>query len=219
MTTVSEYGVLYAVARNLFWVTAFLLCSCRNELGTAEKLDLEETPVQTVDNMFVVQSENGRLQMRMEADVMERYQNDTMSYELFPKGFAVFGYNEEGLLETEITAEQGRHVQMEKDDTEKWEAFGNVVVKNIINQEVMETDTLYWDRKNEKIFTHCYVKLYSPDGYMQGYGMESDQRARNSVILQPFDSYGVIVRDSTEVRIDSVNFIGPLIKKQLDPVR
>ena len=48
---------------------------------------------------------------------------------------------------------------------------------------------------------------------MQGYGMESDQRARNSVILRPFDSYGVVVQDSTEVRIDSANFIGPFDKK------
>ena len=197
----------------MFLVTAFLLCSCRSDLGVAEKLNIEETPVQTVDNMFVVQSENGTLQMRMEADVMERYQNDSMSYELFPKGLAVFGYNEEGLLETEITADNGRHVKMEKGDVEKWEAYGNVVVKNIINQEVMETDTLYWDRKNEKIYTDCYVKMYSPDGYMQGYGMESDQRARNSIILRPFDSYGVVVKDSAEVVIDSVNFIGPLIKK------
>ena len=202
-----------AVTRILVWVTAFVLCSCRNDLGKAEKLDLSQTPVQTVDGMFVVQSENGVLQMRMEAEVMERYQNNSVSYELFPEGLAVFGYNEDGLLETEITADNGRHVKTEKDDSEIWEAFGNVVVKNILNQEVMETDTLYWDRKNEKIYTDCYVKLYSPDGYMQGYGMESDQRARNSVILRPFDSYGVVVQDSTEVRIDSANFIGPLIKK------
>ncbi len=209
-----RYNVFYAAARTFVLGSAFVLSSCGGgDLGTAEKIDLDEAPVQTVDNMFVVQSENGKLQMRMEADVMERYQNDSMSYEIFPKGLAVFGYNEEGLLETEITADNGRHVKVEKDDSEQWEAYGNVVVKNIINQEVMETDTLYWDRKNEKIYTDCYVKLYSPDGYMQGYGMESDQRARNSVILRPFDSYGVIVHDSTEVIIDSVNFIGPLIKK------
>lgn len=203
-----------AAALKFLLGSAFVLSSCGgSNLQTAEKIDLSSTPVQTVDNMFVVQSENGRLQMRMEAEVMERYQNDSVSYELFPKGLSVFGYNEEGLLETEITADNGRHVKVEKDDSEKWEAYGNVVVKNIINQEVMETDTLYWDRKNEKIYTDCYVKLYSPDGYMQGYGMESDQRARNSVILRPFDSYGVLVHDSTEVRIDSANFIGPLIKK------
>lgn len=192
---------------------AFVVYSCKNDLGTAEKLDLSQTPVQVVDRMFVVQSENGMLQMRMEADLMERYDNDTVSYELFPKGIAVFGYNEEGLLETEITSDEARHIKEKKNKDEKWEAYGNVVVKNIINQEVMETDTLYWDRKNEKIFTHCYVKMYSPDGFMQGYGMESDQRARNSVILQPFDSYGIVVQDSTEVRVDSANFIGPFIKK------
>lgn len=192
---------------------AFVVYSCKNDLGTAEKLDLSQTPVQVVDRMFVVQSENGMLQMRMEADLMERYDNDTVSYELFPKGIAVFGYNEDGLLETEITSDKARHIKEKKNKDEKWEAYGNVVVKNIINQEVMETDTLYWDRKNEKIFTHCYVKMYSPDGFMQGYGMESDQRARNSVILQPFDSYGIVVQDSTEVRVDSANFIGPFIKK------
>ena len=48
---------------------------------------------------------------------------------------------------------------------------------------------------------------------MQGYGMRSDERASNSIILKPFNSYGVVVQDSTEVRTDTVNFIGPRIKK------
>lgn len=191
---------------------AFVVYSCKSNLGVADSINLAEAPVQTVDNMFVVQSENGRLQMRMEADVMERYDRDTMSYELFPKGFAVFGYNEDGLLETEITSDNARHVKFE-DGSEKWEAYGNVVVKNIINKEVMETDTLYWDRKNEKIYTDCYVRMHSPDGFIQGYGMESDERARNTVILKPFDNYAIVVQDSTKVEVDSVNFIGPLLKK------
>ena len=55
--------------------------------------------------------------------------------------------------------------------------------------------------------------MYSPQGFMQGYGMESDQRARDSRIFNPFNSYGIVVQDSTEVVIDSVNFIGPLQKK------
>ncbi|MCX4333846.1 MAG: LPS export ABC transporter periplasmic protein LptC [Bacteroidales bacterium] len=191
---------------------AFIVYSCKGKLDTTGKLDLEAVPVQTVDDMFIVQTENGRLQMRMEAELMERYEADTVSYELFPKGIAVFGYNEDNLLETEITSDNARHLKY-KDGRESWEAFGNVVVQNIIKQEVMETDTLYWDRKNEEIYTDCYVKLHSPQGFMQGYGMRSDQRARNSIILNPFDNFAFIVQDSTEVLIDSVNFIGPLLKK------
>ena len=77
----------------------------------------------------------------------------------------------------------------------------------------METDTLYWDQKNERIYTHCYVRMYSPDGFMQGYGMESDQRARSSILYNNFNNYAIIVKDTTQVLIDSVNFIGPFQKK------
>ena len=77
----------------------------------------------------------------------------------------------------------------------------------------METDTLYWDQKEEKIYTHRYVKMYSPQGFMQGYGMESDQRARDSKLFNPFNSYGIVAQDTTEVVIDTVNFIGPILKK------
>lgn len=192
---------------------AFVVFSCRNNIAVSDKKDFKEAPVQVVDNMFVVQSDNGIMQMRAEAPVMERYQNDTLDWEIFPDGFRTYAYNESGLLETEIKADQARHTAPKNGDPEIWAAFGNVSVKNLINRETMETDTLYWDKQNEKIYTDCYVRLVSPSGFMQGYGMESDQRGRNSVILRPFNSYGIIDNDSTAVVIDSVNFIGPFPKK------
>lgn len=170
-------------------------------------------PVQTADSLVSIQTQNGQIQVRMETPRMERYENDSVSLQLFPEGFAVYSYIEGGLLETSIIADNARHEKY-SDGRESWSAFGNVVVTNLINKEVMETDTLYWDRQNEKIYTDCYVRLYSPDGFMQGYGMESDQRARNSVIFNPFNSYGIIVQDSTKVNIDSVNFIGPFKKRK-----
>jgi hypothetical protein len=43
--------------------------------------------------------------------------------------------------------------------------------------------------------------------------MESDELARNAILLLPFDAYGIIKRDSTEViYVDTVNFIGPILK-------
>ena len=192
---------------------AFVVISCKGKLGEAAAIDLSETPVQTVTDMFIVQTENSGLQMRAEAPLMEKYERgDSLSYELFPEGFNVFGYTDEGLLETRITSDNARHLKY-KDGRETWEAFGNVVVQNLIKQETMETDTLYWDQKEEKIYTHRYVKMYSPQGFMQGYGMESDQRARDSKLFNPFNSYGIVAQDTTEVVIDTVNFIGPLLKK------
>ncbi len=192
---------------------AFVVFSCKRTLDEAEKIDLTKTPFQRVEQMFVVQTKNGNLQMRVEAGLMERYENDTASYELFPDGMEVYAYSEDGALETMLLSDKARHYKQKNGLEEYWAAFGNVVVQNIIKQETLETDTLYWDQARKEIYTDCYVRMFSNDGFMQGYGMRSDERARNTTIFKPFNSYGVVVQDSTKVVIDSVNFIGPLLKK------
>ncbi len=191
---------------------ATFVVSCKPD-GNLQTLDLNKVPRQRVKDMYAVQTRDGMIQMRMQAKLMLRYENEKESYELFPEGFDVYAYNNEGLLETRITSDAAKHTTTRND--EKWEAFGDVVIINFIKGERMETDTLYWDREQKKIFTNCFVKMFSPDGFMQGYGMESDEMARNANILKPFDSFGIVGRDSTGVvYIDTVNFIGPVIKNR-----
>ena len=86
------------------------------------------------------------------------------------------------------------------------------MIHNVLNRETIETDTIYWDETRQEIYTDCYVKLYSPDGFMQGYGMRADDHARNAILHHPFNSYGYTAQDSTLVVIDSVNFIGAFPK-------
>lgn len=173
---------------------------------------LSEVPTQTISNMFAVQTRNGIVLQRLEAPVMEKYERDTCNWEAFPDGLSAYMYTEEGLLETTIRADYAKHVTSgtRRTNKEVWEAYGNVTIINVIKNQTLETDTLYWNRKDERIYTDAYVRMYSSDGMMQGRGMESDDRARNSVLLNPFDSFGYTVRDSSEVALDTANFIGPL---------
>ena len=192
---------------------AFVVFSCKGNLSEAEKLDLSITPLQAVDSMFFLQSENGHLKMRVESARMEAYETDTLSFDLFPRGLQVFGYSEDGLLETTIVSEKARHDKFPGKENEKWSLYGNVVIHNILKQETMETDTLYYDSKKKEIWTDCYIKMYSPDGFMQGIGMRSDEMARNAILMRPFDNEFYVEKDTTVVVIDTVNFIGPLLKK------
>ncbi len=192
---------------------AIVVNSCKSKLSQAEALDLSVTPLQVVDSMYIIQSKNGQLQTRVITGRMERYETDSLNYELFPAGINVYAYKEDGVLESTIIADEAIHETYPDKDGEIWKAYGNVVVRNIEKQQTMETDTLYWDRQNQEIYTDCYLRMYSPDGFMQGFGMHSDERAKNSIITRPFNSYGVVVQDSTEVLIDTANFIGPLLKK------
>lgn len=185
-----------------------MLLSCKKEIPA--ELDLSQIPVQVVDSVSVVQTENGRPTMRMSAPLMERYNysrgDTTESYELYPNGFKVFAYTEDGELETTVVADNAKHVTTV--GKESWSAFGNVVITNLIKGEHLQTDTIYWNRAEKQIYTDCYVKLFSYDGLMQGYGLTSDERASNSTILHPFD-WSFVMRDSTDTYIDTLNFIGP----------
>lgn len=180
-------------------ILATFLISCKRKLPQIDQTDISSLPMQSIEDMRAVQTENGRIKMRMEAARMDRYENDKeeTSYELFPIGFIVYGYNDAGDLETEIVADQAKHTTTKSG--EKWEAYDNVVITNFLKQEKMETDTLYWDRENQRIYTHCFVKMTSPDGFMQGWGMESDEMARNAVVIKPFDSHGIIKKDTLVV--------------------
>ena len=145
---------------------------------------------------------------------MLHFETDTNSFDTFPQGLSVYAYTEEGLLETVMVSNDARHVISKKNKKDElWEAFGNVVIHNVIKLETMETDTIYWDQGKEEIYTDCYVKMYSEDGFMQGYGMRSDDRARNAILNRPFNAYVVTNKDTTKVVLDSVNFIGAFKKK------
>lgn len=205
----SYYTVLKMVA--VLWV-ATIAVSCSNKLKNIDADKISEAPTQVIVNMNAAQTENGVVQMRLSAPRMERYEKgQDQSMELFPEGFNVLAYND-GLLETRIVSDKAEHTVFGQ--TEKWSAYGNVVVTNYLEGQKLMTDTLYWDRERQKIFTDCYVRLYSPQGFMQGYGMESDERARDAQLLRPFDGYGIISDDSTgRVYVDTVNFIGPRYRR------
>ena len=195
------------------FMVATITISCGNKLENIDSDKITDAPEQVVLNMDAAQTENGQVQMRMRAPRMERYEiSEKESFELFPTGFMVLAYNQEGLLETKIESDQAKHSIQDKN--EQWSAYGNVVIFNYINGQKITTDTLYWDREKKEIYTDCYVTLSSPDGFMQGYGLISDERATNAQLLRPFDAYGIISSDSTGNGYrDTINLIGPMMRR------
>ncbi|MBP5211111.1 MAG: hypothetical protein J6Z27_04670 [Bacteroidales bacterium] len=201
------------MAAGFFLAALVLFASCKKNKTVEESYDYTTMPMQVVSGMEAVQIERDKEKLSMHCNRMERYDYEIDSvryrYDLYLDGFEAYGYSEDGLLESQVTSEMAKHVT-DADGAETWMAFGNVRIMNHINGELMETDTIYWDRQNKKIYTDCYVRMTSPKGLMQGYGMETDEMARNSIIRRPFNSYGVVTQDSTKIYIDTVNFVGPL---------
>ena len=210
MTGNSLYRVLIKMVAVTI-VIATLLFSCKDDIPKADVTAVEELPSQIVEKMRLIQFSRGETDYIVDSPLMERYSQAEIPYDAFPLGIVLRGYNSDRLLETKIRADYAKHATRESEEI--WEATGNVVINNYIKGEMMETDTLFWNRLTQRIYTHALVKLTTPEMFMQGYGMESDDMARNAVIQNPFDSYAIVSRDSTEISyIDTANFIGPRLK-------
>ena len=192
----AKNSLIHMVA--LILMGATVLFSCKEsieKMGAIEGTDSLST--QTTYEMNGVRSEYGMVQMSLEAPLMENYTLLPEPFEIFPQGIRITGYTAEGLLESEITAQRAVHKTGSQD---RWEGYGNVVIINFITEERVETDTLYWDKSRAKpIYTHAFIKYYSPDRFIQGIGFESDERLNNFELFNPFYSH-FIWRDSTGTR-------------------
>ena len=168
--------------------------------------------------MNVRQYDRADTKMVMKTRLMERYScvRDSVqqSKELYKEGFELYIYNTDGLMESQIISEEAMHTTG-GNNKEQWVAYGGVNILNHIKGERIITDTVYYDIKEDLVYTNCYVVITSPQGKLQGYGLRSDDRIHQSIIMQPFDSYGVVVSDSTKFYIDTVNFVGPPLPRYL----
>jgi LPS export ABC transporter protein LptC len=52
-------------------------------------------------------------------------------------------------------------------------AKGNVIVTSEDGKR-LETETLYWDREKDLLYTHDFVKITTPKEIIEGYGMEAN---------------------------------------------
>ena len=86
-------------------------------------------------------------------------------------------YNDSLQLETTVFAKKAIHYMKPE---EIFMATDSVVVHNLVKNQSLYTDTLYWDIEKKEIYTDSYVKVVTPDMIMPGeHGMRSDQQFRD----------------------------------------
>lgn len=73
-----------------------------------------QTPLQTVDSMYMLQTDNGKIQMRVVTGKLQRFDNDSVSYEYFPDGLWVYAYTDDEVLESTIVSDEASHERNKK---------------------------------------------------------------------------------------------------------
>lgn len=152
--------------------------SCQNDLDEVAAVTSKNThPSETAENFTLSYTDSAKLEFRLSSPLVHHYDTDSSYFE-FPKGVHVISYSSsiDSLGNPEMESDMVSDYAIRFEKRRFMEARGNVVITNIEGRK-LETDLLYWDEKNNRIFTEENVKISTPgdENIIYGTGFESDQ--------------------------------------------
>jgi len=169
-----------------------MLFSCENNIQTVQKIMAEDTLAEaTATHIQYKRTDSGRVQMILQSPLLLKF-GGKQPYTEFPKGFHIKFYDRTGKLISTLTANYG--IRWEKKGL--LQARNQVVVKNLKSGEQLDTENLSWDEKKEKIYSHSFVKISSPDRTIFGDSLVANQTFSRRTI------YGI--RGVMDIKEDSI---------------
>lgn len=146
--------------------------SCKGESG--EKLIAVECsdslPVMSTFDVNTIISDSGRISYKIIADEWRIYDKRKPPFWAFEKGVYLEKYDKEMNIEATVKCDTAYYYS----EQELWKLIGNVNIKNV-KDEKFYTPLMYWDQKEEKIYSDSYIKIEQADQVTEGIGFEANQ--------------------------------------------
>jgi LPS export ABC transporter protein LptC len=152
----------------LFLVLPFFgMISCESNFKEVQKMSLSEfTPSGEADSINLKYTDSGRIKAVLISPKMLDYATVEFPFTEFPVGIDLTLYDDKG----KKTFVKSNYASSYK-GTDLIDLQGNVRISNE-NGDLLETEQLYFDQKNEWFFTQKKFKFTSPKGVSFGEGID-----------------------------------------------
>lgn len=157
-----------------------LASSCREDVD-ASALEVYDGPMNMAINIHVVKSDSAIVRSDIKAPKQLEFANGNLE---FPEGIEIQIFEKDGTLSTTIRADRG--YLMKKENTFKGE--GNVQVNNLVKDQKLQSEELFWDRMKKMIYTEKFVTVQDGETLFNGTGLEADETFTNYSLKNPRDS-------------------------------
>ena len=183
------------------FVSAIIVLSCKDKTIKESAIeDDKNVSALTITDLVINYTENGIIRTKVTTPLGEQYSFADEPYRVFPKGIHLYSFTADSVLESEIVADYALNRETPED---LWQAFGNVVVTNYLKQQVLTTDTLYWNSTKKIIYTDAPAHIKTPDAetYARN-GLTADDRFENYEIRSAYNGHFIY---DTNQKTDSAN--------------
>lgn len=161
------YGLsFFEVVKRIFLLAMLGLWGC--ESSGPQQILTYEGPLREIERVEYYYSEKEKVTVKLTADQVFEFQSGDRE---FPKGVYIEFYDDLGNVSSTL---QANHAYFFKEDNQ-WRGQGNVEVKNLAKKEQLNTEELFWNPKDKKIFTEKFVTIRQQSDVIYGEGLDASQ--------------------------------------------
>lgn len=159
-----------------------LSCKDKNENLVAFAYDPEVVPTMITDSVTTLISDSGITRYKLVADVWKVFDKAGEPYWLFPEGIYLERFTLDFNIEATVIADTAWYYTQK----DLWKLKKNVHVENM-EGDVFESEELFWDQKNKRVYSDQVIEIKRGVTEMKGYGFESNEAMTDYRIIRPYD--------------------------------
>ncbi|MBN1119264.1 MAG: LPS export ABC transporter periplasmic protein LptC [Bacteroidales bacterium] len=135
--------------------------SCKNDIEKINALALGEgQPTVSYNDVSFEYTDTAKLQAKLITKSVDYYLNNEEPYYEFPTGIKVLFYNSDEKVKTIITSKYAIY----RVEPELFEVRDSVVSRNLQDNQVVETEQMFWDQAKKIIYSNVFTKITGEDG-------------------------------------------------------
>ena len=165
-STISIFRIHISLLAIVF--LCIIIQSCENKIPVIPKSDLLSLPSLTARNFNTIFTDSGKIQLILSGPIVEKFDKTSPQYAEFKSGLHVEVFKGHDKPVAIVTSKYAKCT-----DNNLWELRDSVVVIND-NNEILETELLFWNQEKDRIYTDRFVKITGENQVSQGIGFESD---------------------------------------------
>jgi len=159
----------------LVFVMGCFIAACSSDdskqTKTDDDLDLAAIPGMVTTDVSMLISDSGIIRYHVIAPAWYTYNLDPKEdYWYFPEGIELNQLNNQQQSVSRLVADTAYNYQNKK----LWHLIGNVRITNV-RGEKFNTEELYWNMRDEKVYSDSFIHIERNIDILEGYGFTSNQ--------------------------------------------
>ena len=149
-----------SVVTVLLSVMAFFFISCKEEVKSTVDLhyDADKVPSLNTDSVTMLISDSGLIRYKVIAKTWEIFDRAKDPHWFFPDGLYVEQFDTIFSIVATVKADTAWNFTSKK----LWQLRGHVVIRNKLG-ETFSSEELFWDQRQQKVYSKKYVEVFRPD--------------------------------------------------------